>query len=291
MFRRIMMVAVLVGLLVAGKASNAQAPQSMYAEQPSANPSGWSFDIAPYMWLAHINTTESFKLPPALGGTLSTSSSIGFGDLLSHLNFALMVAAEARYDRFSVFNDFLYMNVGGAIANIRSVNFPGQPSIPISGSVQNRVSLNLNAKIDTLAGGYTVVQGGWGNFDVIVGVRYLEIPTNIDYDVGLTLTGPQGNGATFGGMGSVSGTAALWNGIAGFRGSIRIRDSAFFIPYYFDIGAGSSQPTWQIASGLGYHVGRADVSVTYRYLSFEQNSGVLRHLSIGGPMIMANFKF
>jgi hypothetical protein len=291
MFRRLMTVAVLVGLLVAGKASNAQAPQSMYAGQPTANPSGWSFDIAPYVWLAHINTTNEFNLPPALGGTLSTSSSLGFGDVLSHLNFALMVAADVRYDRFSVVNDFLYMNLGGAGANVRSVNFPSHPSIPISSSLQTHVGMNLNSKIDTLAGGYTVLQGGWGNLDVIVGVRYLGMPVDVNYDLALTLTGPRGNGATFGGIGSVSGSTTLWNGIGGFRGSIRIRDSAFFIPYYFDAGAGSSQLTWQIASGLGYHVGGADVSITYRYLSFEQNSGITRHMSVGGPMIMANFKF
>ena len=69
-----------------------------------------------------------------------------------------------------------------------------------------------------LAGGYTVPQGDWGNFDVIAGFR-------------------------------ISRSANVWNGIGGFRG--RIRNSGFFIPYYFDIGAGGSNLTWQIASGVG----------------------------------------
>jgi hypothetical protein len=152
--------------------------------------------------------------------------------------------------------------------------------------------MNLNAKVWTLAGGYTLVQGDWGNFDVIAGFRYLGMPITIDYNLGLTLTGPRGNGATFGGIGSASGTANLWNGIGGFRGRIRLGDTGLFIPYYFDAGAGGSKLTWQIASGLGYHMNWADVSLTYRYLSWEQDSSaVLQHLSVKGPMLMANFSF
>ena len=98
----------------------------------------------------------------------------------------------------------------------------------------------------------------------------MGIPINLDFSLALTLTGPRGNGATFGGIGSVSGSANLWNGIGGFRGRIRLGDTGLFIPYYFDAGAGGSKLTWQIASGLGYHTSWADLSLTYRYLSFEQ---------------------
>ena len=69
--------------------------------------------------------------------------------------------------------------------------------------------------------------------------------------------------------------------------------TGLFIPYYFDAGAGGSQFTWQIASGIGYHLSWADLSLTYPcYLSFEQkSSAVLQHLSVNGPMLMANFTF
>ena len=94
--------------------------------------------------------------------------------------------------------------------------------------------------------------------------------TTTNFSLGLTVTGPRGNGATFGGIGGISGSDSIWNGIGGFRGRIRINNTGLFIPYYFDIGAGGSKLTWQIASGLGYQTGWAGVSVTYRYLSFEQ---------------------
>jgi hypothetical protein len=298
MLSRIVMAAIVAGFLAGGAMSGAQAQQPVSLGQQPANPSGWTFNVAPYLWIAHINSTVNLDLPPALGGTVSASSTIGFGDLVSHLNFGLMVAADAQYDKFSLLTDFMYMNLSATASHIKSVNFPNHPAIPIAASVQTGASLSLNAKIWTLAGGYTLVQGDWGNFDMIAGFRYLEIPLTLNYNLALRLTGPRGNGATFGGGGSVSGTGVIWNGIGGFRGRIRLDDiglpipKGLFIPYYFDAGAGGSNLTWQIASGIGYQTGWVAGSLTYRYLSFEQsNSSVVQHLSIGGPMIAATFAF
>jgi hypothetical protein len=283
---------VLAGLLWGGVTSGARAQQSVSSGQQAASPSGWSFNVAPYLWMPTVDTTLKFSLPPVVGGTLTTDSSIGFGDLLSHLNFATMVAADARYNRFSLLTDFIYMNLGGTSSHAKSFNFPGLPSVPISGAVQTSAGMDLNSAIWTLAGGYTLLQGDWGNFDVIAGLRYLELNARVDFGLGLTLTGPGGNGASVGRIGSVSGSSNIWNGIGGFRGRVGIANTGLFIPYYFDAGAGASKFTWQIASGLGYQTGWAGVSLTYRYLSFEQNSGaVLQHLQIGGPMLMVNFSF
>jgi hypothetical protein len=293
MLRRIVIAGVLAGLLVVGAGSGVQAQQPAAPAQPAASPSGWTFNVAPYMWFANINATANLNLPPvAGGGTVTSTSSVGFDDLLQHLNFATMVAADAQYDRFSVLTDFLYMNLSATPSQFRSVNFPNHPHIPISASAESSQGLNLNAKIWTLAGGYTVLKGDWGNFDVIAGFRYLGIPMRINYNLGFTVTGPEGRSETFGGIGSVSGSINLWNGIGGFRGRVRIGDTGLFVPYYFDIGAGGSNLTWQIASGVGYHLGWGDVSLTYRYLSFQQgNNALLEHLWIKGPMVMADFKF
>jgi hypothetical protein len=84
----------------------------------------------------------------------------------------------------------------------------------------------------------------------------------------------------------------LANGIGGFRGRVRLDNSGLFIPYYFDIGAGGSNLTWQIASGLGYHTGLADLSLTYRYLTFDQGSDAkLQTLTVKGPMLAVTFTF
>jgi hypothetical protein len=292
MSNRMVMAVVLATLLAAGATSGAQAQQPISSGQQAPDASGWIFNVAPYLWMPNLNTTMNFKLPPALGGTVTADTSVGFGDLLSHLNFGVMVAADAQIDRFSVLTDVLYLNLSGTGSQFKSVNFPGHPAVPISGAVQASVGLNMNATIWTLAGSYTVIRGDWGNFDVIAGVRYLRMIASIDYSLGLTLTGPRGNGATFGGVGSVSGRGDIWNGIGGFRGRVRIGDTGLFIPYYFDIGAGGSNLTWQIASGLGYHLSWADLSLTYRYLTFHQgSSAVLQDMSLKGPLIMATISF
>ena len=67
---------------------------------------------------------------------------------------------------------------------------------------------------------------------------------------------------------------------------------ALFVSVLFDIGAGGSNLTWQIATGLGYQTGWVAVSAVYRYLTFEQpSSAVVRRLSLGGLLIMVDFHF
>src|SRR5271166_6205413 len=188
MSRRIVMATFWAWLLAAGGMSGAHAQQPISAGQPAVTGSGWTFNVAPYLWMPHLDVTNSFNLPPALGGTLSTESSIGFGDVLSHLNFGVMAAADARYDRFSILTDFLYFNLGDTAVRLKSVNFSGLPSIPISTAAQTSAGLNANAKIWTLAGGYTVLQGDWGNFDVIGGFRCLGVPASVNYRLALTIT-------------------------------------------------------------------------------------------------------
>ena len=125
MLHRILTAAVLTIMIAPGVTSGARAQQPISLGQPAPNPSGWTFDVAPYLWFANINTTMNFNLPPALGGgTASTDTSIGFGDLVSHLNFATMVTADAQYDRFSLLTDFMYMNLGGEASRFRSVRLP-----------------------------------------------------------------------------------------------------------------------------------------------------------------------
>jgi len=293
MSRRMVMAVVLTGLLATGALSNAHAQQPASAGQQVTAPSGWIFNVAPYLWTANLNTTTSLNLPPAAGGgTVTSTTSLGFDELLQHLNSAVMVTGDAQYNQFSILTDYMYMNLGGTAAQFKSVNFPDHPHIPISGSLQSSQSLNLNASIWTLVGGYTVLQGDWGNLDVIAGFRYLGMNARLNYKLGFTINEPGGHGESFGGVGTASGSLNLFNGVGGFRGRVRIGNTGLFVPYYFDAGTGGSQFTWEISSGLGYHMSWGDLSVTYRYLSFQENDdSLIQHLWIKGPLVMANITF
>jgi hypothetical protein len=284
--------AALAGLVAAGASHDALAQQAGGPSSQAVAPSGWTFSIAPYLWLPHVNTELNFKLPPQLGGTAVTDVTAGPGDYLSKLHFAAMFAAEARYDRFSLLSDFIYTSVGDIASDIKEVDFFGLPTHPIPHAFDLGTNTTLQATVWTLAGGYTVVREDWGNIDLIAGFRFLNVKASTDFDLALTLTSPSGNGATFGGVGNLSGGQNIWNGIGGLHGRIRLGNAGLFIPYYFDIGAGGSRLTWQIASGLGYQTGWAGVSLTYRYLSFQQGSSdLVRHINLGGPMLAVNFDF
>jgi hypothetical protein len=271
-------------------AAVAQQPASLAPQ--TATSSGWIFNVAPYLWLPRIHADLEYNLPSSLGGRLPTELSSGPGNYIPNLNFATAFAADARYDRFSVLTDFMYTNGNAATSDIRSLDFFGLPPIPISHSLETSTSSRMASTIWTLAGGYTVLQGDWGNFDLLAGFRYLGASATTNYSLAFNIVGPRGNGATFGGVGGISGSRTIWNGIAGFRGRIRLPVEGLFIPYYFDIGGGGSQPTWQISSGLGYQTGWVGVSALYRYLSFEQgSSSVVKNVNMGGPMLMVNFTF
>jgi len=78
-----------------------------------------------------------------------------------------MIAADAPYDRFSLVTDFIYFNLGGTASQFKSINAPGLLPVPVSGGLHTSEGMNVNATEWTLAGGYTLVEGDWGNFDMI----------------------------------------------------------------------------------------------------------------------------
>ena len=277
--------------MLAGALGTAHAQQPISAAPPPA-PQTWQFNVAPYLWLPTIHSTLNYNLTPPLGGRLPTEVSAGPGDYISHIDIGAALAGEARNGPFSVFTDVFYVRLSNTPSHLRSLDLLGQPSVPIDRSLQTSTGTTLRATIWTLAGGYTVARGDWGNLDAFVGLRLLGVRAQTNFSLALTIQGPQGNGATLGRVGGVSGTSQIWNGIDGLRGNVHLGQTRLFVPYYVDIGGGGSRPTWQISSGLGYQLGWGAVSAVYRYLSFNQSTAqVVKKLTLRGPMLMLDFTF
>src|SRR4051812_13938756 len=72
---------------------------------PSSEP-GWRFSITPYGWLPTIDGNFRYDRPNGAGAK-GADVRVDPTNLLEALNFAAMVAAEARYGRFSISSDFL----------------------------------------------------------------------------------------------------------------------------------------------------------------------------------------
>jgi hypothetical protein len=251
---------------------------------------GWSFTLAPYAWVANIRS--KINTPTPGGGVATTDVYVPFGDYVHDIRFGVLLAGEARYDRFSVLTDFLYLNLGlstGA-ARLSSVS-PGSGRIDIPVGLEANASSGLGTTVWTLAGGYTLAAGGWGNVDAIAGTRLLAINLTSNYDLNAAILAPNRTVA-LAKSGSLSANVADWDAIAGVTGRFAIPNSNFYVPYYLDVGTGAINLTWEAFTGLGYHTASADYSVGYRYLAFENSgSAAVKNLEMGGVMAVASFRF
>ncbi len=254
---------------------------------------GFSYQLVPYLWLPSLGVTANVPVPG--GGTATTSTSVGPGQYIPTLNFGFMGSGEVRYDRFSLLTDIFYSDTSTTAGKINSVNFGGA-SVPLSAILTTSTNTRVRTAVWTLAGGYTLAHGTWGNVDALAGFRLLAINQKTDFSLSAALTAPNGAVALdrFGGL---SSSRDIWNGIGGVRGRIYLADSTllsggrFFLPFYADVGTGGSNVTWQVFGGVGYQTPRFGVSAGYRYLAFDKDGAAISHLSFRGPILLANFSF
>jgi hypothetical protein len=84
----------------------------------------------------------------------------------------------------------------------------------------------------------------------------------------------------------------IWGGIVGVKGRVKFGDGNWFVPYYFDVGAGDSTLTWQSVLGVSHAFRWGEGILAYRYLSYEQGGNKLvEDLSFAGFGLGVNFRF
>ncbi len=280
--------AALCTVTVASLPARAQIASSPSPQGPS---SGWSFAITPYIWLPTLSADLQATGPR--GGTVSTSVSAGVGDYISDINFGLMLSAVARHDRFSVMTDLIYMNASltTSVNHLSSVNLgPGPINIPRS--QQLSTGSRLAATVWSLAGGYTLLRGEWGNLDTLVGMRMLAVGDTTNYELSADISGPNRTIA-LSRSGRLDIGKTYFNAIGGITGRINIPNTRFYLPFYLDAGGGGVPLTWEAYGGVAYRAASwADISVGYRYLTFQGNgSAAVHNLSLSGAILVANFRF
>jgi len=77
---------------------------SVAAEEKSAE-SGWEFGVAPYLWALSMNGNVTVK-------GLEADVDLSFSDIWDELNFAVMLAYEARKGHWGLWGDTIYANLG-----------------------------------------------------------------------------------------------------------------------------------------------------------------------------------
>jgi hypothetical protein len=246
----------------------------------------WHFSLTPYLWFPNINGSADVALSglrSPLGnliGDVKVNSEIGPNDYLENLQFAIMATGEARKGDWSILTDIIYLDLGNQDTHVRSITSPG--GRPLT-AIDRDTETGFSATVWTLAGAYTVARSPTYHFDILAGFRYVDVSADLKW----SLTGSRD---ILDASGRVNQDRSVWDGIVGFKGQVRFGDGRWFVPYYADIGAGSSNWTWQALVGLGYSFDWGDLSLSLRSLSYEFDKDNA-DLRMTGPALGVSFRW
>ncbi len=254
--------------------------------QSAAAADQWTFSITPYLWLPNVNGTLKYSIPPGAGGSPEVEA--GPNDYLQNLQAVIMISGEARRGRWSVFTDLIYLDFSDEESTVTAVNFGGSL---VSSGVNVATSSSFRGTAWTLGTGYAVQTGQAVMLDIFGGLRYFSIEASTDWQLAVAITGP-GGGQTFPRTGSISEGADLWDGIIGVRGRVLLGSSDWSIPYYLDVGAGSSRLTWQGMLGIACSLKWGGVTLVYRDLYYDQKDDeLIKDLRFSGPALGVTVRF
>jgi hypothetical protein len=222
---------------------------------------GWSFSIAPYFWMAGMSgDIAEFGAPPV-------NVDVKFTDILKSLDFSMMTLAEARYDRFSVFSDFLFLKIS-------------PETVTPFGVVANTVQLGSKTLEFTAMGGYALIDTPGGRLDVVGGARVWWVENTLSFQGGVL------NGVW-------RRSSQTWvDAMGGLRGRANLTDR-FYLTGWALGGGGSSDSAWDLMGGVGYEISdRFSAVLGYRAMGVDYQDGpFVFDVTMQGPVLGAVFRF
>jgi hypothetical protein len=244
-------------------------------------PDSWQFRAVLDLYLPSVASTTTFPPSGSGGGTGVDASKI-----LDNLKAAFMGAIEARKGPWGAFTDVLYVDLGNTKSGTRALTIGGRP-LPADASAN--VTLNLRGSAWTLAATYRMVMDPQWPLDVFAGARLLDMKETMDWQ----LTGNVGAFPLPQRSGNQAASLSNWDALVGAKGQIRLgAGSAWFVPYYLDVGTGESKLTWQAVGGFGYRFNWGETLAAWRHLDYQMESGKrIESLSFDGPMIGVAFRW
>jgi len=210
---------------------------------PATEDGGWHLSLSPYIWFAGAHGTVG-----ALGHDLSFHASPS--DLLSHFDFGIMGAAEARRKRFLLNGDMIWIR----LSDSRAVPFPGLGAVSANATVGEFV---WTSKL-----GYRLIDSKKFKADANVGVRYWHLGQKLNFN-------PSGLGINF--NGSQSWADILVGGRVQFPAGKKA-----VIDLLGDVGGwdATAKLDYQFATLLGIKLcPKATLQMGYRYLFVDYRNG------------------
>lgn len=240
----------------------------------------WQFEATIYGWFPDIGGHTSLPLAG------DSSIDVDVSTILDHLKMTAQGALEIRKGHWGAFTDLVYLDVGDSKSQTRQLEIGGNP---LPAAVTARADFDLKSVFWTVAGSYRVVANRQTTFDVLAGARLASMKQELDWE----FTGDFGSIQPPPRTGRREASVDQWDAIVGARGQFSLgANRKWVVPYYFDIGSGDSDLTWQAVLGLGYAFGWGDVDLVWRHLDYDlKASGPIEDLNFSGPAIGASFRW
>jgi hypothetical protein len=232
--------------------------------QDDASSSKWQFYFTPYLWVSGITGTTSTHNP----NVPAQSSSLSFGDILSHLNAVpVMGATELRYDRFGLLVDLMVVSMATNVAT-KDIAFNGG-------------NAKVTELISTVLPTYRVLDTPDQFLDLGFGARVVALWTTLTFNPGL-LPGF-----------SRSASVAWATPLLGVRCHANLNDR-WGVTAYGDVGGvDADSRTWQLLGTVDYRYNAWLVlHAGYRHLHINYSGNALESsTALSGPMLGSTIRF
>lgn len=221
----------------------------------------WSFVVAPYFWMAGMaGDVAAFGSPPV-------HVDVPFTKVLDDLDFAGMAVAEARYGRFSLSSDILYLKLST------------DRTTPL-GIIANQAQLGAEAFEFTALAGYALIDTPTAQLDIVAGARVWSVEETLSFTGGVL------NGLW------LQDSASWADAMGGIKGRANLTPKIYLTGWAL-AGSGGADIDWDVFGGVGYEFNdRISGVLGYRAAGVDYQDGpFLFDVVIQGPVLGAVFRF
>lgn len=225
----------------------------------SAQAGDWDWTIAPYVWIAGIDTDIHTDVPPS-----GAANDREFDDILEDLDGAFMIHAEGQGDTFGVLADFMFLGLSDGN----------------DGPVFHTES-DLDARVFDLAMVWSPGPERYHGFEVLAGLRYVDLDVSLELDP----VNPAFNTVT------VHPDDTFNDFLIGGRYTWALSER-WGMTLRADTSFGDTEGTWNLSGSLLYRTDHGAWVFGYRYMNGEFETGASDvDVSLYGPVIGYAFAF
>jgi hypothetical protein len=239
----------------------------------------WQFSATIYGWFPDIGGQTNFPVGS------DQEIAVDISTILDNLKMTFQGSFEVHKGHWGAFTDFVYLDVGASKSQTRNLEFNGN-TLPAAGTAD--LDLDLKSTIWTLAFSYRAVGSSSATLDWLVGARLADMQQSLAWE----FTGDFGPVTPPPVTGSRDTSVDQLDLVIGAKGRFAFgADHNWIVPYYFDIGTGDSDLTWQGMLGVAYEFGWGDLGVAWRYLDYDLGDGAMSDMNFNGPAAGATFRW